>query len=161
MKIKLEDELLIIYLYNTKLDLNEKDNLTKDIKKILIRVVGYHQITLSGIYQVTIYENKYYGYILELFQIKEFEYGDFIDLKIEIKKDQPFYFVAKNYNFLEELACVYYKDGLFFVLIDDQFKMVNKIEYGDIVYKNISLLTNGCVKIDGKNVNWLIFTYRV
>lgn len=153
MKIKFEDELLIIYLYNTKLDLKEISNLTKDIKKILVKVVRNYQIVLSGIYQVIIYENKYYGYVLELLQIKEFDYSDFIDLKIEIKSNQDFYFIVENYDFLEDLANVYYKNGSYFVKIDENFNINNKIEYGEIVYKNVGLLTNGSVKIALKNVN--------
>ena len=136
----------------------DKEELTKNIKVLLAKVIRIYQINLSGIYQVVIYENKYYGYVLEILKIKEFEYSDFIDLKLEIKFNQPFYLAVDNYIYLEGINNVFYKNNRFFVNLKDVNDVNKIIEYGDVVYKEEGLLTYKSVKINWKNVNWLIWT---
>ena len=98
-------------------------------------------------YKVTIYENKLYGVILEIDKIKDFEYGDFIDIKLDIKYNQDFYVIVDNYNFFENINNVFYKNNHYFVNIIE-FKNVNMIfEYGDILYKNYDNLLNDCVNV--------------
>jgi len=147
MKIKVEDELLIIYLYNKKMNLDILDEVTKSIKELLVKIIRYHNFPLSGIYEVIIYENNNYGYVLEIKQIKEFEYSDFIDLKLIIKKNQPFYLVVNNYNYVDDCRNVYYKNNLFFVNVEDVSNVNSKIELGEIFYKNINVLLDCSVKI--------------
>lgn len=147
MKIKIDDNLLIIYLYNQRLNLDESDNLTKDIKELLVKVIRYHKVTLSGIYEVVIYENVYYGYILEIARIKEFEYSDFIDLKLDIKRDQSFYLLFENYDFIDDCEDVFYKNNFFFVNIKDVLNVNKKVELCEIAYKNTNDLLLQSVKV--------------
>ena len=147
MKFKKDNELLIVYLYNVELNLKNQDSLTKDIKNLLVKIIRNYHISFSGIYQVIIYENKYYGCILEILQIKEFEYGDFIDLKIDIRHNQDFYFVTDNYTFIENLNHIYYKNNLYFVKLDSFTNINLLIEYGDIFYKDIPSFVSNSVMI--------------
>ena len=147
MKIKINNEVLIIYLYNRKLNLLNNIELTKNIKDILTNIINHYEINLSGIYNVIIYENNYYGYIIEINKIKEFEYSDYIDLKIKIKHNHPFYCVFDNYKYVENCNDVYFNNNLYFVNIS-QLNNVNSIfEFGDIVYNDYLLTLSECVKI--------------
>lgn len=147
MKIKTLDDLLIVYLYNMKLDLTNKNELTKNIKVLLEKIINFYSINLSGIYEVVIYENKFYGYVLEIKKIKDFEYGDFLDLKISIKNNQNFYLVVDNYNFIEDFNNIFYKNNLYYVNVCN-IKNVNILfEYGDILYKDNAFIFDDCVKI--------------
>lgn len=148
MRIKFDNDLLVIYLYAVKLNLFNSVELTSDIKSLLKRIINYYNINLSGMYKVIIYENKVYGYVLELFKIKDFEYGDFLDLKLEIKYDQIFYLIVDNYWFIENIKKVFYVNGLYYVNLCD-LKDVNIIfEYGDIFYKDKNNLLANCVNLE-------------
>lgn len=146
MKITINNDLIIIYLYNQKLNFDDLNTLKNNIKNILINIYN-RKIDLNGIYEVVIYENIYYGYILEIINIKEFAYGDFIDLKLDLKRNQVFYLVFDNYNYVEDLKEVFYKNNQFFVNIKDVSNVNKKIEFCDIVYKNINELEYNSVKI--------------
>ena len=147
MKIKFDDELLIVYLYNQDLKLDELDNLKKDLKTILEDIINRYKITLSGIYGIIIYENKKYGYILEIKQIKEFEYSEFIDLRINIKYNQSFYFITDNYNYLDDCNNVFYNNNIYFVNINSVLNVNSKVELCDILYKDVASILINCVKI--------------
>lgn len=147
VKIKYCDDLLIIYLYNVKLNLSENVELVKSIKDILVKIMNNNEISFGGIYKVVIYENKYYGYIIEINKIKEFEYSDFIDLKIEIRLDQTFYLITNNYYYLENINNVYFYNNQYYVNICE-FKNVNFIfEYGNIIYNKYENMISKSVKI--------------
>lgn len=147
MKFRVDDELIVIYLYNIKLELSNKNELTKIIKNFLNKLTNYYKIELSGMYKVTIYENRYYGYVLEFLKIKDFEYGDFIDLKIDIKFNQTFYLVVDNYSFIEHINNFFYKNGLYYVNIANVNNVNVLFEYGDVLYKNINYVLRKCVNI--------------
>lgn len=153
MKIDFCDDLLIMYLFNKELNLDNKITLIKQLKFLLEKLINNYNIDIKGIYETVIYENKYYGYIIEFEKIKDFEYGSYIDLKLNIKNDQPFYFVTDNYHFLYNCKNIYFKNGFYFVNISE-FENVNTIfEYGDIIYKNYSYYLDECVNVKLKNVN--------
>lgn len=147
MKIKFNDELLIVYLYNQELKLDELENLKKDIKIILEDIINRYKIKLSGIYEIIIYENKKYGYVLEIKQIKEFEYSEFIDLRINIKYNQTFYFITDNYNYIDDCNNVFCNNDIYFVNMESVLNVNSKVELCDILYKDVDLIFIGCVKI--------------
>lgn len=153
MRIKLIDDLLVIYLYNVKLDLINNLILIKDIKKVLERIINYYQYDLAGMYNVVIFENDDYGYILELKKIKDFEYGNYLDLKLNIKYKQSFYMVCDNYNYLSDLSNIWYKDGYYYVNIKEIKDKTRIFEYGDILYKDMDFLQCKSVNLINKIVN--------
>lgn len=146
MKIKIDNDLIIIYLYNIKLNFDNLEVLKTNIKDLLVNIHN-RKINLNGMYEVVIYENNYYGYILEIKNIKEFTYGDFVDLKLELKRNQEFYLVFDNYNYIEDLKEVFYKNNQFFVNIKNVLNVNKKIELCDIVYKNSYNLEYKSVKV--------------
>lgn len=147
MKIKINNEVITVYLYNYELNLVNNLELTKQIKEVLNKIMKLYEIDLSGMYNVIIYENKCYGYILEIVRIKEFEYSDFIDLKIKIKRDQPFYLIVDNYKYVENCHNVYFNNNLYVVNILELDNVNSVFEVGDIIYNDYSLIFNKSVKI--------------
>ena len=81
MKIKKEDNLLIIYLYKEKLPLDNKAELYLKIKE-LFNKLGDYITNVEGLYEVIIYENQYYGYIIEIKNHANLIIG-FYDIKIK------------------------------------------------------------------------------
>jgi len=147
VKIKISDETIIIYLYNQNLELSNNIELVKKIKSILIKINDNYEFDLGGIYTVLIYENIYYGYVIEINKIKEFEYSDYIDLKINIKYNQTFYVVFDNYKYIEDYDNVYFNNNKY-VLNISQLKNTNNVfEFGDIVYNDYSIMLDYCIKI--------------
>ena len=147
MKIKICDERLIIYLYNHNLELSNNTELVKEIKKILIKINNNYEFNLGGIYNILIYENLYYGYVIEIDKIKEFEYSDYIDLKIKIKYNQPFYCVFDNYEYVYNCLNVYFDDNLYIVNINELSNVNSIFEFGDVIYNNYLEILSKSVKI--------------
>ena len=77
MKIKiLEDEKIVLYLYDYFFNTLEKDQITKEIKKIFLKLIKYYEIEMGGIYEVFVYENKKYGTILEIIKKEQWNYNN-------------------------------------------------------------------------------------
>lgn len=147
VKIKICDEKLIIYLYNHKLELSNNKELVKELRDILIKINNNYEFDLGGIYNALIYENYYYGYVIEIDKIKKFEYSDYIDLKIKIKYNQPFYCFFDNYKYIENCRNIYFDNNLYIVNIDELSNVNSIFEFGDIVYNNYLEILSKSVKI--------------
>lgn len=153
MKIDIFEDVLTLYLFSENLNLDSKIELIKQLKNILEKIINCYKIELSGAYEAVVYENKYYGYIIDFYKIREFEYGNYIDLKLEIKLNQTFYFVTDNFNFICSCDNVFLKNDNYFVNINELKNVNVAFEYGEIIYKNCDKLLDKCVKINKKNVN--------
>ena len=139
MKIDYLEKNIIIYLYKYKLNLDNIELLSNDIKNLFIKLIRVYKLELSGLIEVTIYENVSYGYVLEIRKLDYFDYqDDIIDLKINILNDCDFYFKCDDYFLLQEYQNVYYKNNCFYVNIKDINNLLELIEHGNIVY-NIKL----------------------
>ena len=80
MKIEVTDEKTILYLENYYFKTKDKENLTKEIKDIFIKLIKYYKLNFSGIYEVNIFENNKYGTILEIIKKDELLFSrDLID----------------------------------------------------------------------------------
>ena len=153
MKVNFEDDLIIIYLYNYDLSINDTNELTKQIKELLISLIKRYNISISGMYEVVVYENLFYGFILEIKRIKEFEYNDYVDIKLLIKHNAIFYLEFDDYFIILDEKEIFYKNNKFYVNIN-KISDVNKvIEYAKIIYKKEILNINDCVKIKDESVN--------
>ena len=52
MKIEVTDEKIILYLENYYFKTKDKENLTKEIKDIFIKLIKYYKFNFSGIYVI-------------------------------------------------------------------------------------------------------------
>ena len=120
------------YFFN----LSEKENVTKEIKKIFLKLIKYYSLKINGIYEVYLYENNKYGTVLEIKKQAELLFNpDIIDIKLKIYKNVNFYLKTNNYFILETYMNIYYKDNFYYINIDEIDNINNLIEYVDIIYK--------------------------
>ena len=135
MKIQVIDEKIVLYLYNYFFKTTPTDTLTKEIKKIFIRLIKNYHFKLGGIYNVLVYENPYYGTILEIEKIEELLFNpDLIDIKVRVINNQNFYFKTDDYFIIENYNNIYYQDGYYYLKLNDKTKITSLIEYGSIEY---------------------------
>lgn len=135
MKIEIIDEKIVLYLYNYFFKSLDKDNITKEIKNIFIRLIKYYKLKINGIYEVFVYENKKYGTILEIVKLEELLFHkDLIDIKVKIFKDVNIYLKSDNYFIFDEFKGIYYKDNNYYIDIKNINNLINIIEFIDIIY---------------------------
>lgn len=136
MKIKYASEQIVIYLYRYNLDLNDSNRLNKQIKSIFIKLIKVYGVSFSGYFKVDIYENKKYGYILEIEKVYNSEFNfNIIDLKITIHSDVTFYLKTDDYPLIHNIKAINI-DGYFYINLDDIDNFWEYIEFGSIE-KNI------------------------
>ena len=130
-----EDEKIVLYLYDYFFNL-EKENITREIKELFLKLIKYYSLKLNGIYEVLLFENSKYGTILEINKIKELLFNkDVIDIKVKIYKKANIYLKTKDYFILEKYKNIYSKDNNYYININDVDKIINLIEFIDIIYK--------------------------
>ena len=135
MKIEIIDEKIVLYLYNYFFKSLDKDNITKEIKDLFIRLIKYYKLKINGIYEVLVYENKKYGTILEIIKQEELLFHkDLIDIKVKIFKDVNIYLKSDNYFIFDKFKNIYYKDNNYYIDIKNINKLINIIEFIDIIY---------------------------
>ncbi len=148
MKIQVsEDEKIILYLYNYFFKTTEKDTITREIKKIFIRLIKNYHFQIGGIYDVLVYENEEYGTILEIEKCEEFLFNpDLIDIKVRIVKKTNFYFKTSDYFIIENFDNIYYQDNYYYLKINSKLDLISLSEFGSIEY-NIDNKIKKMIKI--------------
>ena len=136
MRIKiLDNEKIVLYLYNYFFKSKEKENITREIKKIFIRLIKYYNLNIGGIYEVLAFENLRYGTILEIEKKEELLFNpDLIDIKVKINHDVNFYFKTKEFSILENLKNIYYDNDFYYINIEGLENTDKVFEYGVIEY---------------------------
>lgn len=148
MKIeKLNEDNFIVFLNKLYLNNNEIE-LKKDFEiyfKKLFKVLNdFYNIEISGYYDIIIYCDKIYGYILDIKKehIDFYDYyDDHIDMKITINYNQKFVFKINDYSVLDEVTlnyCHVVKDKKTIYLMPkktiNQYALGNLIENSTIIY---------------------------
>ena len=133
MKIKYLDNKIIVYLPGNRLTINNIEELNKEIKNIIIKLIKRYNIDFYGYSKVTIYNNEYYGNILEIEKIYQ-TYQKNIDLKIIIYRFITMYLEFDDYLFLDRPKDLIIKDGKYYLKIDKNLNLLKYIEYGKVIY---------------------------
>ena len=144
MKIEVTDEKTILYLENYYFKTKDKENLTKEIKDIFIKLIKYYKFNFSGIYEVNIFENNKYGTILEIIKKDELLFSrDLIDIKVKIKKYSHLYLKTKDYFVFKDYKDIYYQDNNYYIDIKGIDNYLKVIESCEIIYnQKDNYLTN-------------------
>ncbi len=139
MKVQiLDNEKIVLYLYNYFFKSEEKLEITKEIKKIFIKLIKYYNLKIGGVYNVLVYDNKNYGTILEIEKTSELLFNpDLIDIKVKIFKDNDFYLKTKDYFEIAQFNNIYYDGNYYYLDISKVSNIIFLIEFGSIEY-NIS-----------------------
>ena len=132
MKIMYCDEKIIIYLYNRKLDIDNKDMLYKEIKEIFVNLIKKKNLNFFGSFKVDIFHNEIYGSFLEINKLYDGFNISIIDLKISLFKN-AFMQLEFDDNYLNDTR-LKYKDGKYYLNISDANDLIKYIEYGKIIY---------------------------
>ncbi len=165
MKLIIDNEdtfILFFNKYNEKIDL--KNNIEETFKNIFLRLKKYYNINVYGFYNITVYANDNYGFILKAIKDKELDlFYNQIDMHIIIEKDSPFLYKIKDYflipNIVDKIKLYYYKNNFYVELKEiikeiDLFNLIenSKIIYGDEVY----IIKKNSKIIDCKRMNYMV-----
>ncbi len=137
MKIENVDNLVVVYLFNENIDINDIDDLNKKIKNVFVKIMKRGIYDFFGYNKVTVYHNKIYGIVLE---VEKISHGNInyrtIDLKITVYKNVPFYLEFDNYYDFnkKEISVI---NNKYYLKITENININKYIEYGRIKYKNL------------------------
>lgn len=138
MKIEMEDNKIIVYLFRYVLDLHNMEKLNKEIKNIFIKLIKIYDLDFFGYSKVDIYVNKKYGCILEIDKIYNNDFNkDIIDLKLVIHENIPFYLEISDYIVEELYNKIFIKNNKFYIDLVDIDNLAKYIEFGNIRYKGV------------------------
>lgn len=131
MKIKYVNEDYYIYITkeNVTFSLDDKEALVDYIRKVIIRLKIFYDITLQGFYKIYAYPNKKFGLILRIICIDDFAFES-IDLKIVIRHDTDIYLKTDNYFIFKDKNLYY--EGFYYKNIKEIDDIYKYIEYCDI-----------------------------
>lgn len=105
---KLSDDNLIVFLNHFCVDkykFSVQDNLEDCFKNFLKRLNKYYNIETNGYYDIKIYQDNIYGFVLDIKKEDVDFYGyydDHIDMKISILKDNKFVFKIDDYSLISK-----------------------------------------------------------
>ena len=136
MKVEYIEDGLRIFLQNCyfdKIDWENKEQVSTQIKKIFLMISKNYHVVVSGLYRVKVYPNKF-GVMIVAIKLDNQSYGssDF-DLRIFVCLDKELYFKFDDYYLLENLKLPYfYKDG-YYVNVNDVNDIINCIEFCNLI----------------------------
>ncbi len=136
MKLEIQDdEKIVLYLANYFFNSYLKEDLTKDIKEIFLKLIKKYNLKLGGVYDVNVFTNYKYGTILEIIKKEELLFHpDIIDIKVKILKNSNIYFKTKEYFILNKFKNVYYQDNYYYININDLDNLPQFQEFLEVIY---------------------------
>lgn len=98
--IILNDNKMIIYLnkfYDKQIETISKYNIEEYFKDMMSDLKEHHEIDLSGYYNIDLYQDEYYGTIIDV-EKEELDYFDYFDSQIDMQIN-----VKENTSFLYQI----------------------------------------------------------
>ena len=139
MRIEIIDDdnykVFINDLYKERIDINNKDELGKYIKKIILKLKKIYNIMLQGLYEVHVYVIKSIGIILEINNIDSY-LSRTVDLKIVVHNDEEMFLKVFRYELVERYNHLKYLNNYFYLDVNDlkECDIYNLIESSKIIY---------------------------
>lgn len=123
MKIAFIDREHVRLYINKEYKKIDKNNIYENIKDLFFEIEKIYEIEFNGFYLVTIYEDKYYGILIDI-KKEDIDYYDYYDNQINMK------IVFKETEFLYQIDDYYYfnnQDYLDIIFIDEMiYGRINK-----------------------------------
>lgn len=130
MKIVNKNKNMIIYINKQELpDINIKNKIDLELyfKSLFLKLKDYYNIKLTGSYDITVYQDDYYGIVIELIKNNSdyYEYFDNqIDMCILIKDKNPFLYKLDDYfalndKIINNAKMFYYNDNIYLELTNN------------------------------------------
>lgn len=130
-----EDKFLLVKIFKDNLgdfDVYDKEQVTKLFKDIFIKVKDKYN--LSGLFDVDIYVNDYYGMIIEINNL--YFYKGEVDVKIRFHLDSVFLTEISANEILDYEDVYYYKDKF--------YGIYNNFSDKEVIYKDTyEIISNG------------------
>ncbi len=138
MKITFLGDNFIIYKLKNNIDNLSKEDIERNIKKVLNYVKKKYLNSISGFYNVTLYTNNKYGLIIKVDKESDIDFfSDIIDIKLSLKENIPIYLKLDDYFLVKDYE-VYYYNNSFYVDINDisDIDIIKLSDYYSIIYGN-------------------------
>ncbi len=145
MIIKYIDEFTIdIYLKKEiikNIDINNRTNLEKYLKELFIILKDYYNLEILGFYNITIFNDKYYGIILHLKKENIDYYNYFnseVDMHLLVINTEFLYLVNDIPIDIKEKVDIVIKNSNIYLKIIDKLsnlEMMKLLENSQIIYK--------------------------
>ena len=132
-------------VYLNKIDFNNKEEITKYIKKFIFSI--NYKLNINGFYKVYVFCNKKIGMFIKLIKIEDNLYVNNLDLRIIVNINCDFYYKTDNYYTIPSNCVVRYYDNNYYCLIDDNFNVIDCCEYGDYIFGDnlLKMLNNSII----------------
>lgn len=134
-------------LYESNLNIENKEEVGKFIKDIILKIRKIYNVLLEGLYEVDVYVIKYLGIVLEIKNIDRY-ISKTVDLKIIIRNEEEIYLKIPRFELLDEYHDLKYLNNNFYLNINsllekDIYKLLESFE---IVYGSEleEIKTNWC-----------------
>jgi len=141
MKVVARDNLIVLYLNNAlyeNIDLKDKENLNKSIKKLLLKLHDNYNLDFKGYYDITLYVDRNYGVIIEI-KKEELEYLDYFGNSIEINTKilEDSFLYEMNDIIFNDNYLLYTLNGNIYIKIN---KPVNSVFMGTLLEKTNKII---------------------
>ena len=136
----LSDNQLMIYINNqyfVSLDWNNKEEITKNVKNLILKLNRIYHLELSGFYKMTIYLNKKVGMMIELSKLEDFGIEiKTIDLRITIYLNSEIWIAVKDWDMVKTSPIIYYHNGYYYsdIATFSKEKLMQITEWGNFIY---------------------------
>ena len=123
--------------YKKDLDLDNKEELGKFIKSVILKIRKFYNILLEGLYEVHVYVIKFIGTVLEIKNIDTYLSKN-IDLKIVVHNDEEIYLKVFKYELIKDYKSIKYFNNFFYVNVNDmeEKEIYKLVENTSIIYGN-------------------------
>lgn len=134
-----EDQYLVYVnnQYFSSLDWDDKEEISKNVKKLVLKLDQFYHLSLSGFYKMQIYLNKQIGMMIEITKLDDFGLKmKTLDLKIVIYLNTDFLVKVNDLDWIRECSEIYAFHDNYYAEIDDlsQRQILILTERGSFIY---------------------------
>lgn len=139
MKLEILDEdsykIFINDDYIKQIDINNKEDLSNNIKLIIVKIKKVYDIILEGFYEVHVYPINNIGLILEIKNIDSY-LSKSIDLRIIVHNEEDMYIKLSRYELIKKYNNIKYLNNYFYLNVNEINKKdkYHLIEFVNIIY---------------------------
>lgn len=139
MKLEILDEdsykIFINDDYIKQIDINNKEDLSNNIKSIIVKIKKVYDIILEGFYEVHVYPINNIGLILEIKNIDSY-LSKSIDLRIIVHNEEEMYIKFSRYELIKKYNNIKYLNNYFYLNVNEINKKdkYHLIEFANIIY---------------------------
>ena len=139
MKLEILDEdsykIFINDDYIKQIDINNKEDLSNNIKSIIVKIKKVYDIILEGFYEVHVYPINNIGLILEIKNIDSY-LSKSIDLRLIVHNEEEMYIKFSRYELIKKYNNIKYLNNYFYLNVNEINKKdkYHLIEFANIIY---------------------------